>query len=54
MAAVPTFYRVRLDPLPECIHAINNRKEDFQWIYAPDDDSFRCEINFLQEGSIIL
>jgi len=52
MAAAATFYRLLLDPLPEYIHAINNRKEDFQWIYAPKDDRMLCEINFLQEGSI--
>ena len=52
MLSVPIFYRVRLDPLPEHLYAITNRKENFQWIYTPIDKDIRCEINFLQEGSL--
>ena len=52
MVFIPTFHRIRLDPLPEKISAINNRKEDFQWVYAPEENKTLCEINYLQEGSI--
>ena len=52
MTVSNTFYRLRLEPLPEHICGIHNRKENFQWFYSPDQGKIRCEIGFLQEGSL--
>ncbi len=54
MASLPEYYLIRLDPPPRSIGVIQNRKDNYRWQYDSRDDhwSHRCEISFLQEGSV--
>ncbi len=48
----PPYYLVRLDPTPSAVIARSNRKENYRWEYRSSRFSTRCEITFLQEGSL--
>jgi len=52
MTEVPAYYRVILDPPPSVLAAFNNRKENYNVFYVPQEDYTVCEINYLQEGSV--
>jgi len=48
----PPYYLVRLNPTPSNVVARSNRKENYRWEYQSSRHSTRCEITFLQEGSL--
>lgn len=48
----PPYYLVRLSPTPCNVTARSNRKENYRWEYQSSRFSTRCEITFLQEGSL--
>ncbi len=48
----PPYYLVRLNPTPRSIAARANRKENYHWEYRASCPNTRCEITFLQEGSL--
>jgi hypothetical protein len=48
----PPYYLVRLNPTPSSVIAQINRKENYRWEYRSSRFSTRCEITFLQEGSL--
>ncbi len=47
-----SYYLVRLNPPPRTIYAVNNRKENYLWEFSSGKFPTRCEISYLQEGSI--
>ena len=54
MASLPEYYLIRLDPPPKSIGVTQNRRDNYRWVYNGQDShcSHRCEISFLQEGSV--
>lgn len=50
--SAPLYYRIRLDPPPRRISAHNNRVESYCWEYKEKETVCRCEISFLQEGTL--
>ncbi len=48
----PIYYRIRLDPSPYRICAYSNRAEFYHWNYLKSENRCRCEISFLQEGTL--
>ena len=48
----PPYYLVRLNPTPSNVVARSNRKDNYRWEYQSSRFSTRCEITFLQEGSL--
>jgi len=49
----PLYYRIRLDPPPRHLGAFNNRIGNYLWDYPKNDLRRRCEISFVQEGTLI-
>lgn len=51
MAAVPKYYRIRLDPPPIRLASLSTLGRNYRWEYL-GLSPYKCEITFLQEGSL--
>ncbi len=49
----PMYYLIRLDPPPRSLGAFNNRIGNYRWDHPKNDSRRRCEISFVQEGTLI-